>query len=163
MTLVTSAFRYLMASEQAFRLVQYGVIGADPPGGAFANGWIFSGDLTGDPYRTVEGTGKCAVVLYTYDASQMHTMRYPRLHMAIYADASRTPGTLSPTTHDAQAKAEQVFTALNPLFHDPANRVRSFDGLRVLSTLQGGAFSLSLIPSGDGSIRGDVVYDVTLG
>lgn len=164
-SLVTAAWRYLMATPVPAALISSGLLGSDPTGGPYARGWVFSGFLGGDPYRAVEGSGKCAVVLYQYDtwapATQMHTLRYPRLLLAIYADDTRdTLG--NPVTHDAEARVESIYAAVNPLFHDPGNRVRFFDRLRVISTIQGQGLSVMEIPNGDGAVRGTVAYDLTL-
>jgi hypothetical protein len=160
--LVKAAYRYLMASGVPANLVSAGLLGTDP---LYATGWVFSGDLTGDPFRAVEGTGKCAVVLYSFDhwapSTQLHTARYPRLNVAIYADVSRdAQGNY--TGHDAEDKAEAIYEQINPLFHDAANRVHAFDDLLVVSTLMGNPLSLMDIPDGDGAVRGLVAYDLTL-
>lgn len=162
-TLVKAAWRYLHDSGVPASLVSAGLLGVDD---VFPGGWVFSGDLTGDPYRQVEGTGKCAVVLYSYDAwapaTTMHTLRFPRLQVAVYADDSRDPGG-NPLTHDAETRCEAVHLAIHPLFHDPGNRVHAFSDLRVVSTVQGNALSLMAIPNGDGAVRGVAGYDITLG
>ena len=161
--MVKAAWRYLRASGVPAALVAGGLLGVDQ---TFPDGWVFSGDLTGDPYRSVEGTGKCAVVLYTYDAwsaaGAMHTLRYPRLQIAVYADDTRDQ-LGNPVEHDAELRCEAVHWAIHPLFHDAANRVHAFDDLRVISSVQGSALSVMAIPNGDGAVRGVAAYDITLG
>jgi hypothetical protein len=163
--LVKAAWRHVMDSPVPARLIFDGLLGRDPYNGAYPDGWVFSGDLSGDPYRPVEGTGMCAVVIYTYDhwspGSDRHTLLFPRLQIAIYADDSRDDNG-NPTRHDAEERCVTVYRALRPLFHDAGNQVRQFGTMRVISTLESQSLSLMAIPNGDGAVRGVAAFDVTL-
>ncbi len=163
--LVPAAFRYLLGSAPMQALLTEGVVGRDDPGETWEAGWVFAGDSTGEPYRDLENTGQCAVVITSYDqwspATQMHSNEFPRLNLLIYADPGRD-SMGNPLAHDAENKVKDVFGRLNSLFHDPGNRIHLFDDLYVVSTLQGGALSIGPVPNGDGLVQGRVSYDVAL-
>lgn len=164
--LVTAARRHLMASGIPANLISLGLLGADPSGGAFADGWVFSGDLTGDPYRPIEGTATSAIVLHSYDdwapSTLLHTARYPRLRITIYSDVSRDDDGNPSRGHDAENTAESIFLSINPLFHDAANRIHHFDTMPIISTVMGDGLTLMEMPDGDGAVMGTCSYDVTV-
>lgn len=166
--IVTAAYRHLMASGVVSALVADGLLGADPAGGPYESGWAFSGaadNIESSP-RNPGGTGKSALVLYSYDhwaaATMFHTLEYPRLHLAIYADCSRDSSG-NRVKDDGDARAYEIWQRISPLFHDPGNQIHAFDDLRVISTLEGESLSIDEVPSGDGMMRAHVLYDITLG
>jgi hypothetical protein len=152
--IVKPAYRYLMASGVPATLITDGLLGADP---TYPTGWVFSGEQQGLPFREVENTGKCAIVLYSYDtwatpSMYQQNVAFPRLRLAIYADTERdAEGNY--TKHDGDDRARAVWDRVWPLFHDARNIVRKFDTLHIVSTLLEGGPDLMPIPGGDNAHR----------
>lgn len=146
------AYRYFMASPVKAALIEQGLLGFDPPGRPFEDGWVFRGDQD-TPYKEVTTSGKCAIVfesstVWSTPSQFQQNVEFPRLDVAIYADASRdSKGNY--IKHDAQDRAKAVFDAIKPLFHDAANRVHYFDTLMVVSTLLGSGPTIMPIPGAD--------------
>lgn len=171
--LLKASYMHVMNSERIQDLINSGIIGRDvaPNPIVYPYGWVFTSMTDDKPMRDVEGTGKCAVVLTYHDhwspQTLWHSSKFPRLNVLIYADASRdTSGMI--TRRDAEDKAKLVWRAIDPLFHDSANRIRFFEDLAhpkflpIVSTVEGIAFSILEVPKGDGAVRASVSYDITL-
>lgn len=160
--LLVAARRYLVDSGVPTRLISEGLLGSDD---LYPEGWIFQDTADGSPFRDPENTGTCAIVLDSVDTwaaqNNHNTSTFPRLRITIFADPTRDPAG-SPLKYDARVKARKVWEAVNPLFHDAANRVHAFDSLPIVSTLQGGGFSVQDVPNGDGQVRATCGYDLIL-
>lgn len=166
--LIRAAWNYVMDSDIPARLIEQGLLGSDPMDGhhGFENGWVFSGgDENGDPFRNVAGTGLCAVVLYSADEwappANFRSTQYPRLHLVVFADPTRDASG-QPIARDAEDKAYTIWRALHPLFHDSANVIHQFGDLAVISTVQGGTWTMMDVPNGDGAVRGDCTYNLQI-
>lgn len=167
LTVENAAWLHLTGTPGLLTQLQAAGLGYDPadgPDNEFASGWVFAGDPDGNPYRSVDGTGKAAVVLYSSGewtlASQYRSTQYPRLYVAVYADHTRDPDTGAPLHHDAKNKVKAIRDLIHPLFHDPANQIHAFGPMRVHSTLQGGPWSVLPVPDKDGLLRGECAYNL---
>lgn len=182
--LVKSAYKYLMKASfyldsygkpvsnldgngnpqplpQIRNLIAAGDLGKDS---TWVDGFVFRTGRDGVPFRDLEGTGTGAICLYSYDQwatpSALHSSKFPNLHIAIFADVTRASG--RPVTNDAADRAYRIYDVLHPLFHDSANRISKFDTLPIISTVAGGGFSIDDVPTGDGLMRGDQIYNIHL-
>jgi hypothetical protein len=162
--LLPQVYRYVTIdnADVVTALVTANLLGKDS---LYPTGWVFTSDSEGKPARDIENSGKCAIVFSSYDSwspqTRMHTSKFPRLSVHIYADVTRDAQGM-PTKQDAEHKAKLVWKAISPLFHDAANRIHAFHDLPVISTIEGQAFSVFPVPNGDGAVRADVSYDLTL-
>jgi hypothetical protein len=165
--LLSRAVRRIVA-DPAFTALVGTDIGRDPKvTDAWHGGWVFQGYADdGGLYRTVEGTGKAAVVLLGRDTwggpNQHNTAEFPLLRIHVFADCSRNKDG-STAARDQDERCYRVWNVLRPLFHDAANHVEYWDDLRIVSSVVQQDLSLMDVPSGDGLVRGSATVAVVLG
>lgn len=125
-TLAASAVVKVLGTQAWADLLTAGDVGHDAVGGPFAGGWL-SQSTTNEmaPATNPQGSGKASVVLAEREGwttpNPHNTSRFPSLWLVVYADCSRDAGLL-PTSFDGRDRAMRIFQALDPIFHDVANR-----------------------------------------
>ena len=171
MDLLAAAVLRLQAFPPFQELVDQSRIGTEAPVTAtlsekVAGAWLFQG-LTGEglPYRDPEGSGKSVVVLTSRDYrgdTGFNTFERPVVRLTIYSDSTRTADG-SPEAADADSRCRDIFKKLNPCFHLPLAEEadRNWSGVRILSSLADGGFSMTDVPKTDGYvIRGSREYQL---
>lgn len=159
--LLRNVVRYVRQSSAMQELVADGLVGTTD-----GIPWVFRPSVSPAPNANVESSGKCALSFLHYDdwapQSSRNTLVYPTLRMYIFADRSRDENG-NPVADDATEKCKQVWDRINPLFHDPGNRIHAFDQFRIVSTLGGSQrLSISPIEDGDGSVEGACSYELVV-
>lgn len=102
-------------------------VGVDIAGqGAFTDGWVFkSNDDTNGPYRSVENTGKAAVVIsmrLPWGSPNRHnTAQFKQLEFTVYADQTRDTDNELSAKYDAEYRFYRVARAIAKEFHDAGN------------------------------------------
>lgn len=167
---LSNVWHYAMADAGMQALVTDGIIGKDPhgtlyPQTVYTTGWIFRDVGHQRPARAVESTGKAAVVFsqvnWWSQQVRHHSTKFPILTVFIFADPDRDASG-HPLTSDAEDKVRRVWREIDRLFHDPGNRIHTFDDLRIVSTVEGSPLNILPVPDGDGAVRGTVRYDIIL-
>lgn len=138
----------------------------DQPPGPYTDWWVFSGfDSEGNPFRNVEGTGLCAIVLLSrgqWATNRHNTARFPVLQVAVYADCSRD-GAGNVAARDATLRCNVVAKLLRDTFHDASNGTHDWpNGLRVHSCVLQNDLSVTDVPKGDGVVRGLMTFEVAV-
>lgn len=168
--LTTAARRRLVAHPPFTALVLGGLIGTELSGSDYTeteileSAWVFQG-LTDDgrPFRDVEGSGLCCVVLTSrteWSTNNHNTVRFPRLQVLIYADSSRDE-TGAHTDRDADIKCKDVAKAVDDCFHMlNTEDEHQWPGLYVVSCVRSQGLSIMDVPLTEGlTVRGEIIYD----
>lgn len=139
--------------------------GNQPPG-PYNDAWVFSGfNVSGDPYRNVEGTGLCCIVLLSnthWITNHHNTARFPMLRVLIFADCTRD-GAGNVAARDGILRCNLVSKLVRTTFHDAANTQHSWpNALRVHSCVLRTDLTVVDVPKGDGVVRGDMTFEVSL-
>lgn len=163
--LVSSAITKLLAALNTWGLIGT-VVGQDPAGKAFPDGWVFAGfDDDGRPFRDVEGTGRAAIVIHDrneWGVNQHNTARFPLLMVIIFADSSRAAdGTI--TFRDGILRAKLVNKVVTETFHDAANEDHEWPGgLLVISCVKADGTDFTDVPNAEGVVRALTRFEVAL-
>lgn len=146
-------------------------IGQDDTGQPYAAGWVFrSSDNEMSGYRDPEGTGKASIVVAEREGwtspNAYNTARFPTLFIVVYADSTRVlnGSSLTPTQRDARDRCQRIFDAVDPLFHDVANKDHHWPlNQYVVSCMRQTELTMVDVLNGDGKCQGISRYSVTLG
>lgn len=160
MDLAIAAHRYLSAQPIISQLVEEGLLGSDSK----YPQWVFRSD-DGNPPRPIEGSGKCAIVLSanSYWALQNahNTAQFPILRVVIWADNSRDALGMV-RSQDASDKCKDIYTRINPLFHDPGKNITYMDSVRIHDMIAGGVFQIQEAVNTEGNtVFGQIMYNIS--
>lgn len=134
--LTPSATMVLKNMPEMAQLADAGILGSDSTGI-----YIFQGTNNNKPFRNIEGTGMCSVVVSSWQdagpGSRFNSVQSMTLQILVFVDESRGIDN-SIANHDAQSKAFKVYNVFNGIFHDNKNLSKEWWGLRILDSVRSG-------------------------
>lgn len=166
---MSSARRKLIASPHFSPLINVDV-GADEPGSAFDDGWVFLGD--GDsiaPYRHPANTGFASVSFNMRDPWREHndynTLDFRQLKFSILADLTRVEGKTNLTgTADAEFRCDRIATAIKDTFNDVGNADHHWpNNVYIISCLLYMDLYIDDVPKKDGLVEGTLSFKLEIG
>ncbi len=118
-------------------------------------------------WTRVEGTQSTAAVLRYgggwSGANQHNTLRFPRLSLEIFADPGRDAGGNVTDTGEVWRRIEDAFDAFDRQLHRPDRGDLMWGDVRTLACVRLGEPNIYPMPDGDGVLRLQVFYAVTVG
>lgn len=127
-----SATMLLKNNVDMIALADAGILGSDNTGI-----YVFQGTDNNRPFRNVEGTGMCSVVVSSWQSSmpgsRFSSAQFVTLQVVVFADESRGVGNTT-VAHDAQSKAFKVYNVFDSIFHDNQNINKNWWGLDILDS-----------------------------
>lgn len=158
--LTPSATMMLKNLPEMAALADAGVLGLDNTGL-----FIFQGTDNNKPFRNVEGTGMCSVVVSSWQdggpRSRFSSAHFMTLQILVFVDESRGINN-SVANHDAQSKAFKVYNVFDPIFHDNRNISKEWWGLRILETESSGGPNIYPVEGEDGIYVLQATYRVKI-
>lgn len=158
--LTPSAAMMLKNLPAMVQLADAGVLGYDQTGI-----FVFQGTNNNKPFRNVEGTGMCSVVVSSWqdagNRSRFSSAHPMILEVLVFSDESRGISN-SVVAHDSQSKAYKVYSIFDPIFHDNKNISKNWWGLEILESSYNSGPNLYPVDGEDGLYVLQATYRVVV-
>jgi len=158
--LTPSATMMLKNLPSMVALADAGILGSDSTGI-----YIFQGTDNNKPFRNIEGTGMCSIVVSAWQdggqRSPFSSAKFCTLQLLVFADESRGINN-SVANHDAQSKALKIYNAFDPIFHDNRNLSKNWWGLEIQDSRWAGGPNIYPVEEEDGMYVLQATYTVKI-
>lgn len=118
-------------------------------------------------WARVEGTQSTAALVSrggSWAAANLHnTLRFPRISLEIFVDPLRDAGHNVVNTGEAERRIDDVFDIFDRRLHRPDEGDQMWGDVRTLASVRLAEPTVYPVPDGDGLLRLQVFYAVTVG
>lgn len=133
--------------------------------GAFDDGtpWIFQDSL----FKTIESTQQAAIVVTRTGGwaapNEYNSAEFPRMQVNFYVDPARDAANNVTSKGEARRRAYELYKIVDPYLHLKRGTDSYWGDIRVIGSHRINEFDISIVPEGDGVLRGACDYALTLG